>query len=412
MYRAGDRGRVGRAEAVHRLPYHGDGDTWSWTENGGDEPAHAHYSGLRFSADGRFLLGFAGRDIHVWRVSDQRQVFGYRAEDEVMDPRLDPDGHTVHYLLADKVVDLDIRVRAASVRPQGKVSTASLSPDCRWMAVQDDGAPIRIWDVRRRRFAGSLPGTTDWGVMGVDSAGRTLVTADTTQERLRVWDVATRRSLWDYRAPAGLLVDSIAFTPDGRMLAADLGRNDNFPGPTRTRLLEWDTHTGRSIGQMRVDDNGGIVFIERDGRTIVTDHGLINATSGQSIKVPFPPRAVTGSPGGDLIAVGGYMGRVFLWDTKGPTPVSPVLHGAVEAIGGIGFSPRSDLLAATGESGTLQLWDVRAHRPLAASAPVGRRRTGAGPAAPSRLRSHGLGGREGHFPGHGPPLPNMSPAVR
>ncbi|MEV7806301.1 WD40 repeat domain-containing serine/threonine-protein kinase [Microbispora sp. NPDC088329] len=344
-----------------------DQDVWTWNDNGTNEPGNATTSGLRFSADGRFLVGFADRSIRVWRVRDRVQVLGYRAEDQVQDARLDPDGHTLRYLLDDSVVSLDIRPRTAATHPLPGYG-ATLSPDARWAVLKsvNDDKPLRLWDVSHRRLAGPMPGTTDFGSPVFDRAGGTIAVQTSSADRLQVWDAAGRRALWRYRVPEGLVIDGKAFTPDGRVLAASLVRGSNGPGPDLARLLEWDARTGRKIVDVALGRQAGGIAFDAGGRTIVTGGGrfLDPATGRETGDSLTPGEAFAISPAGNMIAVGGGTGRIFLWTVKGPALVPPALHGAMERVDAMSFSPRGDLLATVSENGTVQLWDVRAGRRL------------------------------------------------
>ncbi|WP_433349866.1 protein kinase domain-containing protein [Microtetraspora malaysiensis] len=342
---------------------------WPWTENNANELARASSSGLRFSADGRLLAGFADRSIRVWQVSDQRQIFKYRADGEVSDVRLDPDGRTLRYLLDDSVVSLDLRPQVRTTSLPGGAFKTGLSPDGRWMSAErPDSTPIRIWDLRRRRFTGSLPGTTDSGVPAVfDAAGRTMVTEmglDTGHGQLQAWDVASRAPLWRFRLPADYSLGGSAFSPDGKIFAASI---DGISEADRPRLLLWDARSGRLIRRFGLTQYTGVMAFTRDGRTLVTGTGrLIDVASGAQVGTSFTPSpALAVSPTRDLLAVGGLTGRISLWDTKQASP-GPVLHGAAEGIDSVAFSPAEDVLATVGESGTVQLWDVRARRRLGA----------------------------------------------
>ncbi|WP_185949395.1 WD40 repeat domain-containing serine/threonine protein kinase [Microbispora sp. KK1-11] len=352
----------------------GAGDeAWVWTESGTYEPADALSVGLRFSADGRYLAGFADRSVKVWRVRDHRQVFTYQAEDDVADLRLDPDGRTLRFLLKEAVVSLDIRPRAEPVRPQREVYTMQLSPGGRWLAIApEEPGPLRLWDVSRLRPAGSLPGTAGWGDAVFDRTGRTMVISTESRNRVRAWDVAGRKPLWSYQTRLGLVVHGRAFSPDGRIFAATLGQVDGGTESYGSRLLEWDARTGHVIVDVPIDKPADDIAFAADGRTIVRGDGrILDAATGRQRGTAFSPAASFAvSPAGDLIAVGGRTGRIFLWDTRGPSPVPPTLHGTMEPFDTLDFSPRGDLLTSVSGTGTVQLWDVRAGRRLGEAVPL------------------------------------------
>ncbi|MEW9532444.1 protein kinase [Microbispora sp. NPDC049125] len=373
------------AEATGRLPGWEDRPWLPWPELGTSEQGPAAGRGLVFTADGRFLVGFADRGLHVWQVATERQIFTHQAEEQVSDARLDPDGHTLRYLMDDTVVSLDIRPQVTSARVPGTPSSEALTPDGRWLVVKDTGRQdeeIRLWDVRRGRIAADLGTTARWGdPLALDPGGRTLVTTRQTslgtarvgQTTLCAWDIATRASLWTQPLPADYSVDGHAFSPDGATLAVALA---GPPGQEEDpRLLRLDARTGRLLGTVRLEAGTGDMRFTPDGRMIATAAGrLIDAETGRQIGPAvgrLGTNAVALSPSGSLLAVSGEDGRIALWDTRGrePSPVPPVLHGDTGIIQLMAFSPTGDVLATSGaevsaEGGTVQFWDVKEKRRL------------------------------------------------
>ncbi|MET8150559.1 WD40 repeat domain-containing protein [Actinoplanes sp. NPDC049668] len=123
------------------------------------------------------------------------------------------------------------------------------------------------------------------------------------------------------------LVRSMAFAPDGRLLATADGR--------LVRL--WDPHTGRLAG------------------TVSTGHAK---------KV----HAVAFSPDGRLLATAGDDGTVRLWDPRTREPVGAPLTGHSGWVEALAFRPDGRLLASAGSDGTVRLWDPRTRVPVGAPA--------------------------------------------
>ncbi|WP_214416005.1 WD40 repeat domain-containing protein, partial [Sphaerisporangium fuscum] len=338
------------------------GATWRWTD-----AAAAGNTGLRFSPDGRYLLGLAGRVLTVWRVADQQEIFSYKAEGEMSDARFDPDGHTLRYLLDDSVVTLDFRPLPPATRAPGQSLITGLSPDGRWLSVAGESAPIRVWDVRRHRFAATLTGTSDASVPpAFDLTGRTVATVSGLDARVTVWDAGTWTRLWRFVLPVEVSVGGIAFSPDGTTLAASLVTNSDKP---TAELRLWDARTGRVTGKAPLEGLTGWFGFSPDGRLLATSTGqFVDPASGRQAGTGFGSFSGSNvfafSPKGDLLAASGGEGRISLWDARTLSPLPPVLHGSAGDIAAMAFSPGGDVFATGAGTGTVQLWDTAARRRL------------------------------------------------
>ena len=148
-------------------------------------------------------------------------------------------------------------------------------------------------------------------------AGATV--ADPQRSEVRVWHVRSRTPT---RVHFRALAASLAFSPDGRLLAAA-----GMTGPTQVR----DAHSGRLVAALRTADEG---------------------------------RSVAFSPDGTLLATGLYDGATQLWSTRDWRPAAPALEGHSGRVTAVEFAPDGSSLLSAGADGTVQLWDVASHKPI------------------------------------------------
>ncbi|WP_433415366.1 WD40 repeat domain-containing serine/threonine protein kinase [Microtetraspora malaysiensis] len=381
---------VATGEAVPVAPGADDTAWWAWAEDGSAaEVDRAVHKGVRFSADGTLVVGFADASIRLWSVATGARLFSYRTEGVPSDVWVDPDGRTIRYLQDDEVVSLDVRspVSTSTMRRIGE--EPRLSPDGRWVVTTDGNgeSPLRIWDVRARRYSGVLPGTEfSNGDVVFDRSGRTVVTGISGNDLLRAWDVATRRLRWRTPVPDGDAVTDATFTADGKRLLVVLAHLQRGRRPVY-RLWELDAGSGRPIRKVPLSMPIGSVAYTGDGKSVVSDVGRIfDAATGRPVDLGFPTIGAAGlvatSPIGPLVAVSGGEGTFVLWDTQQYAPVPPALRGTlgISAVS-LAFSPDGSLVAAygddanvigtSGRSGLVQVWDVETKRLVAAVPLVG-----------------------------------------
>ena len=166
----------------------------------------------------------------------------------------------------------------------------------------------------------------------------------------------------------GSTSQALAFSHDGRLLAA----SENFGGPVRI----WDVGR-RELTGVKFRTLAPSLEFSPDGRFLALaafDRGfeIRDPATGEVVKrlkTDDMARSVAFSPSGDLLATGHYDGLVQLWSTEDWRPVGPALEGHDGRILSLSFSPDGRTLASGSEDGTVLLRDVETQRPIGSACP-------------------------------------------
>jgi WD40 repeat protein len=249
------------------------------------------------------------------------------------------------------------------------------SPDGRLIAVGLKEQGIALWEASDLTQAGAPLRKTGGEVkaLAFSPDGRVLA-AVTGAGQLTVWDVAARSLRHELPFGGGYSV-GIAFSADGRRLAA--------AGTSGVDL--WNVATGASLGGLAQTAWANAVDFSPDGALVaiaaggipraelwhVADHAIV-ATLESGPDAAGDVISVAISPDGRMLALGSYGNVVRVWDLRTRKLLRELDHGGGGAVT-LEFSRDSRILAISGFEPVATLWDVATGTQIGQSLTAGSR---------------------------------------
>lgn len=223
---------------------------------------------------------------------------------------------------------------------------------------------VRVWDAATGAPLWSGSGHTS-PVMSVAFSpdGKYLATSGVTwgpgSGQIMIWDAATGKSLQTLSNPAGYF--SLAYTPDGRLLAA---------GGADGKILLCDPATGKQMGMLHEHKAGvfGVAFSPDGGRLAsVSWDGTARIWELSSRKVlhvlsgPIDLRSVDFSPDGKRLITASYDHSAKIWDASNGQLLRTYWGHSAPLLKAT-FSPDGRHVLSADAAGHVQIWEARTGR--------------------------------------------------
>jgi WD40 repeat protein len=207
------------------------------------------------------------------------------------------------------------------------------------------------------RLITTLTGHTDLVRSVAFSPDGRLLASGSDDKTIKLWEVATG-SLVRTLSGHTSIVFSVAFSPDGRLLAS---------GSADWTVKLWEVASGSlvrtlsghpgSVNSVAFSPDGRLLASGSSGTTIklweVATGSLVRTLSGHTDLV----RSVAFSPDGRLLASGSFDDTIKLWEVATGSLVR-TLSGHTSWVYSVAFSPDGRLLASGSADKTIKLWDI------------------------------------------------------
>jgi WD40 repeat protein/tetratricopeptide (TPR) repeat protein len=261
---------------------------------------------------------------------------------------------------------------AVAISPDGR-RIATISFDREPWNDKGDGSwwsLCQVWDAANGRTVSLLPHLQRLRALAFSLDGQVLATGD-EGGTIHLWNAVTGENIGK-SFTAGAIVLSLAFSPDGRLLA--VGTDS-----VAFQALLWDLDAGRARGDpVRFKDRVPCLTFSPDGtdlaagsrdgsvRVVETSTGRVRAELHHGGTL----RSITFSPDGRLILTNGGsggLGQARIWAARTGAPASSVLIHPSESEIPSAFTPDGTAFAIGYRDGSVRLWDVATGRPIGAS---------------------------------------------
>jgi RNA polymerase sigma factor (sigma-70 family) len=252
-------------------------------------------------------------------------------------------------------------------RPGGRIDGASFSPDGKTLALASMQG-VTLWDLAtgkevRRLSAPGVSALLNNESVAFSPDGKLLAASGGGAQTVHLWEASTGKHLHALAHPDW--VHRLAFSPDGKALATTTS------GAREKALHLWEVRTGRRIRTFEGHANTIFsVAFSPDGKTLASAGGdstvrLWQVATGKELHRLKTP-ALRGSAGWASAAAFSPDGKTLVsahgdkllrvWDARTGKKLRE-LKGHDDYVSAVVFSPDGKVLASGGHDRTIRLWD-------------------------------------------------------
>ncbi len=354
-------------------------------------PSFATFTGavqnVTLSADGKTLAATDGTtNVYLWDVASQKALHAALNIKGVQFLALSPDGKRLAEANPDNSLQLwnvstGQQIDTPLIGQQASISSLTFSADGQTLASGDVSGAVLLWKIAQGNTMNTMLTYQDRVYSAVYSPDDRVIATGDDKGAVVLRDRATGNVLATFNTASGpvistnvanaavdgpLVIEALAFSPDGRSLAA--GRFDGkiFLWNVTTRKLSAQFASGTHLKYIAFQPGGHNLAASYDTGAILlwnTDTASIIQRFKHPAQNSNGTSALAFNAAGTILATG-YNNGIISWDSKTGKQIALNMAQQPGIIKNVAFSPDGHTLASNDSNDMIMLWNASTLQPL------------------------------------------------